>query len=184
MTPGLVVLTSGGFDSALLLHMAKRMNYNPIALLIDYGQKHVRELDAAVKLCDDLQVPFKRMKVDLAQAVDSGLTGTLQGGKYAGLHEMHVPGRNTIFVGLALSLAEAVGATKIWYGANFEDRINEFADCKQDWVLEMNKSLKIAGSYPVELEAPLLGMRKDTIVRMGKLYHDIKEEEVHSGYAV
>ena len=52
--------------------------------------------------------------------VDSGLTGSGEQSRIAASHSHHVPGRNMIFVGLAMSLAESVGATKIWYGANYE----------------------------------------------------------------
>jgi hypothetical protein len=47
----------------------------------------------------------------------------------------------------------------------------------------MNQSLSIAGSFPIELEAPLLGMSKDTIRRWGATF-GIKDEDVHSGYDV
>jgi 7-cyano-7-deazaguanine synthase len=182
MKHDLVILTSGGYDSTLLLHLAKLTGFTPIALLIDYGQKHKRELESGVKLCNLLNIPCRIMSVDL-MGLDSGLTGNLKGSQFEGVHEMHVPGRNTIFVGLALSLAESVGANKIWYGANMEDCINKFPDCMQGWVDAMNQSLKQAGSFPMELEAPLLGMRKDTILRIGKSF-GIKDEDVHSGYAV
>ena len=159
MEHDLVILASGGYDSTLLCHMAKKMDFEPIALSIDYGQKHVRELESAKKSCAKLKIPCKRMTIDFGGAIDSALTGDLESGKYAGVSEFHVPGRNTIFTGLALSLAETVGAKKIWYGANGEDRLNNFADCTQEWVYAMNLALKRAGSYPIELEAPLLGRR-------------------------
>jgi 7-cyano-7-deazaguanine synthase len=181
-THDLVILASGGYDSTVLLHIAKAWGYHPIALLVDYGQKHVRELEAGQRVCDGLGIETWRMTVDLSN-VNSGLTGALHGGQYEGVHAMHVPGRNTIFVGLALSLAESVGARKIWYGANYEDCINRFPDCLQSWVLSMNESLQRGASYPIELEAPLLGLRKETILRWGKSL-GIKEEEVHSGYDV
>jgi 7-cyano-7-deazaguanine synthase len=178
----LVILTSGGYDSTLLLHLAKLTGFTPIALLIDYGQKHIRELESAQRLCDRLEVPYRKMTVSLT-GVESGLTGGMTESLYQGVHSHHVPGRNSIFVGLAASLAEQVGAPKIWYGANMEDCINKFPDCMQGWVDAMNQSLKQADSFPMELEAPLLGMRKDTILRIGKSF-GIKEEDVHSGYAV
>jgi 7-cyano-7-deazaguanine synthase len=182
MKHDLVILTSGGYDSTLLLHLAKLAKFNPISLLIDYGQKHKRELETAEVLCQRLEIPFRLMAVHLGK-INSGLTGDLVESQFEGVHSHHVPGRNTIFVGLAASLAESVGATKIWYGANYEDRINLFPDCYQEWVYDMNQSLKRAGSFPIELEAPLLGMRKDTILRWGASL-GIKEEDVHSGYSV
>jgi 7-cyano-7-deazaguanine synthase len=182
MSHDLVILTSGGYDSTLLLHLAKLAKFNPISLLIDYGQKHKRELQSAEALCQRLEIPFRLMGVHLGK-INSGLTGDLVEGQFEGVHSHHVPGRNTIFVGLAASLAESVGATKIWYGANYSDCVNRFPDCTQNWVYEMNKSLSIAGSFPIELEAPLLGMTKETIHKWGQSL-GIKDEDVHSGYGV
>jgi 7-cyano-7-deazaguanine synthase len=178
----LVVLFSGGYDSTLLMHLAKDTGHNPIALLVDYGQAHKRELTAAVRTCRKLAVPYRQMAVALT-GIDSGLTGSGEQGQYRGVHTHHVPGRNTIFVGLAMSLAESIGATKIWYGANMEDCYNQFSDCTQQWVYAMNSATKTAASYPIELEAPLLGMRKETIQKLGTLL-GVDEADVHSGYAI
>jgi len=177
-----VVLCSGGLDSTLLIHWAKKLKLRPIALLIEYGQRHIRELEKAKETCDRLSVPFTTMTVDLGGAVDSALTGAMVGGRYQGVSEWHVPGRNVIFAGLALSLAESVGARRIWYGANYEDRLNHFPDCYQEWVYQMSLVLQRSASYPVEIEAPLLGMRKDVIKALAES-EGIKEEDVHSGYS-
>jgi tRNA(Ile)-lysidine synthase TilS/MesJ len=67
----LVILTSGGYDSTLLLHLAKLTGFTPIALLIDYGQKHIRELESAQRLCDLMEVPYRKMTVSLT-GVESG----------------------------------------------------------------------------------------------------------------
>lgn len=180
MADKIVVLYSGGMDSTLLLHFAKQCKFEAEALLISYGQKHVRELETAQKICEGMQIPFHVMSIDLGN-INSGLTGDLIGGMYEGVSEWHVPGRNTIFVGMALSLAETIGADKIWYGANMEDRINLFPDCFQEWVHQMSGAVQLGGSRSIELEAPLLGMRKSTIVALAARY-GITEDVVHSGY--
>ncbi len=177
----LVLLYSGGLDSTILLNMAIKLEYLPVALCIDYGQRQRKEIDAARKNCTKLKVGFHLMRVDLGKHINTALTGDKIGGRFEGVSEWHVPGRNTIFVGLALSLAESIGATRIWYGANYEDRINRFPDCYQEWIYAMNKTLSMGASYPVKLEAPLLGMRKDTIQQMAYMF-DVKSGDVHSGY--
>ena len=45
----LVVLYSGGADSTLLLKMAVEMGKKPLALMIDYQQLHIEELEFALK---------------------------------------------------------------------------------------------------------------------------------------
>ena len=43
----IIMLYSGGSDSYLMLHLAKMARKNPYCLLIDYGQKHIKELEYA-----------------------------------------------------------------------------------------------------------------------------------------
>lgn len=181
-TPNLVLLYSGGLDSTLLLKMALQMGYQPIALLVDYGQRHKIELEKAEDNCIQHKVPFVVCHTDLPN-VDSALTGSQKPGMYKGVSEWHVPGRNLIFLGLAASLAESRGINKIWFGPNMEDRNALFVDCYQDWVYYMNKVLERTASIPLELEAPLLGMRKSTIKALAG-YFKIDGSEIWSGYAV
>jgi 7-cyano-7-deazaguanine synthase in queuosine biosynthesis len=112
--------------------------------------------------------------------VSSKLTNG-EGGKYPGVSEWHVPSRNLMFLGIAASVAEDMGVSLIWYGANYEDREHLFPDCYQEWVFHANKLLEINGSMGVKVEAPLSGMQKETIRRMSELYN-ITSEQIHSGY--
>lgn len=47
MNQRVVVLLSGGLDSATVLYQAKAAGYDCYALSFDYGQRHRRELQAA-----------------------------------------------------------------------------------------------------------------------------------------
>lgn len=187
MSDKLVLLYSGGLDSTVLLKMALQFGLEPHCLLINYGQKHVRELDAAVEMCGRLHVPYYEARVELphggGRIINSALTGQNVSGLYEGVSEFHVPGRNTIFVGLAISLAESIRAKKVWFGPNFADCLAKFPDCLQSYVAAINEVTKQAGSFPIEVETPLLGMRKETIKALAKTL-GISDEEVHSGYAV
>lgn len=176
----IVVLYSGGLDSTVLLHLAKHQGYQVTPLLINYGQRHQEELDTAINNCKEMNLIHRIMEVSLFN-IDSGLTGNRVGGTYDGVHPMHVPGRNIIFIGLAASLAESTGATQIWYGANYEDRVNNFPDCSQEFVYHMNEVLSRSASYKITLHAPLLGMRKELVQAMANIF-GIKAEDVFSGY--
>jgi 7-cyano-7-deazaguanine synthase len=177
MSKRIVLLYSGGFDSSLLLSMALKVDYEPLCLLIDYGQIHIDELKYAEKFCQKLKVNHITISVTLPVA--SKLTDG--NAVYDGVSEWHVPSRNMIFVSLAASIAESERISTIWYGPNYEDREALFPDCYQEWVYSVNKVLAINGSAPIVLEAPLLGMSKELIIRLAKSY-GIDNKEVYSGY--
>jgi 7-cyano-7-deazaguanine synthase len=174
----LVLLLSGGLDSALLLEMALELHMNPFCLLINYGQKHVKELEFAKKLCEEKQVEFEIISIKNLNVSSKLIDGTV---KYPGVSEWHVPGRNLMFISIAASVAESYGIPLIWYGANYEDRDHLFPDCYQEWVYATNKVLAINGSAKIQLEAPLLGMDKST-VKMLAHYFGINEKQIFSGY--
>jgi 7-cyano-7-deazaguanine synthase len=113
--------------------------------------------------------------------VDSALTGTGEKGKYQNVSIYNVPGRNSIFLSLALSIAESKGIDTIWYGADFSDRLNLFPDCSQEYIYKINKLFEVAGSKPIKVEAPLLGMTKEFVMEL-LAYFNIKKEDLFSGY--
>jgi 7-cyano-7-deazaguanine synthase len=176
-----VMLYSGGADSLLMLHLAKMAGKNPYCILIDYGQKHIEELEYASKQLTDMKVRYQIIKVD-GLNVTSGLTGELIESRWENVHAMNVPGRNTIFIGLAISVAENMGIDEVWYGPDYSDRINLFPDCYQEYVVRMNEVLEISGVKPIKLVAPLLGMSKELIVQILQNHFGYKMSDMHSGY--
>ena len=177
----MVMLYSGGADSMLMLKLAQMAGKRPFCLLIDYGQKHVAELDFAKQQLDRENISWKIVTVkDLD--VDSGLTGTLNEARWDNVHAMNVPGRNTIFIGLAISTAENMDIDEVWYGPDYSDRINLFPDCYQEYVVRMNEVLAISGVRPIKLVAPLMGMTKELILDILWNHFGISIEDMHSGY--
>jgi len=177
----IVMLYSGGADSALMLRLAQMSGRNPHCILIDYGQRHAEELTYAVNQLREVGVQYQIISIS-GLNIDSGLTGNLKEGQYADVHEMHVPARNTIFIGLAMSVAESMDVDEVWYGPDYSDRIHLFPDCYQDYVVKMNEMMEIAGPKPIKLIAPLLGMSKELILEMLDIFWGIKKTELHSGY--
>ena len=177
----LVMLYSGGADSLLMLHLAKMAGKNPFCLMIDYGQKHIEELEYASRQLTDMEVARDLIKID-GLNVDSGLTGDLHESRWDNVHPMNVPGRNTIFISLAISVAENMGIDEVWYGPDYSDRINLFPDCYQEYVVKMNEVLAISGVRPIKLVAPLLGMSKELILEILEKSFGYKATDMHSGY--
>lgn len=177
----IIMLYSGGADSLLMLKLAKMAGKTPHCLLIDYGQKHVNELEFAKAQLDKEKVTWQIVTIkDLN--VDSGLTGELTEARWDNVHEMNVPGRNTIFIGLAISVAENMDIDEVWYGPDYSDRIHLFPDCYQEYVVKMNEVLAISGVKPIQLVAPLLGMTKELILDILLYQFGINQSQMHSGY--
>jgi len=175
-----VILFSGGADSILMLELAKDFNMTPYCVLIDYEQLHYQELEYAKRYLDKVRTPYRVVKIHGLQ-IQSGLTGAGQKGRFEGVHEMHVPSRNLMFVGVAASIAEDMGCDTVWYGADLSDFDNQFPDCMQHWIGAMNILLQVNGPKPITLEAPLLGMKKETILK-ALFAKGITEKDMFSGY--
>ena len=102
--------------------------------------------------------------------------------RWDNVNEMNVPGRNTIFIGLAISVAENMNIDEVWYGPDHSDRINLFPDCYQEYVVKMNEVLAISGVRPIKLVAPLLGMTKELILDILSSHFGYQKADMHSGY--
>ena len=73
---GIVMLYSGGADSRLMIEIALQAGKRPYCVLIDYGQKHIEELEFSKNQLDSLKISYQVIKID-GLNVNSGLTGNL-----------------------------------------------------------------------------------------------------------
>ena len=177
MKPNLIILFSGGADSALMLEIARDKGLHPYCILVDYDQNNKIELEFAKRYLNELSIPSQIVKL-YGLGLHSGLT-TGEKSLYDGVHEMYVPGRNLMFVSIAASIAESMGIGTIWYGADYSD--SEFPDCTQPWVEQVNSVLDINGSYSITLEAPLEWLTKEQVI-MDLEKRGINMGKVFSGY--
>jgi 7-cyano-7-deazaguanine synthase len=175
MKPKAVVLLSGGLDSATAAAQALADGYEVIALSFRYGQRHERELEAAQRVSRALGVrEHFVVEVNLAQWGGSALTDPnmevpTDGVRPDTIPSTYVPGRNTVFLALALSLAEARGAEAIYLGINAVD-YSGYPDCRPEYLAAMQRVAELATKVGVEgraprLVAPLVRDTKLAIVR-------------------
>ena len=172
--PKAVVLLSGGLDSATAAAQAIADGYELIALSLHYGQRHDRELIAAKRVAEHLGIK-EHFVVDVNlsqwggsaltdQAVDVPITGVQSGV----IPVTYVPGRNTVFLALALSLAEAKGAEAIYLGINAVD-YSGYPDCRPEYLeavqhlATLSSKAGLEGNEP-KLVAPLVMDSKVDIV--------------------
>jgi 7-cyano-7-deazaguanine synthase len=152
--------------------LAREAGYSVVALTIDYGQRHRIELEAAKTIAGQLADRHVVLPLDLRAFGGSALTSDIavpKDGVGEGIPVTYVPARNTIFLSLALGLAEASGARDIFIGVNALD-YSGYPDCRPAFVAEFEKLANIATKAGVEgeriaIRTPLLDMSKADIAR-------------------
>jgi 7-cyano-7-deazaguanine synthase len=167
-----VVLLSGGLDSMVCAGLARERGFSVAALTIDYGQRHRIELDSATAVARRLADRHIVLPLDLRAFGGSALTGDIavpKGGVSEGIPVTYVPARNTIFLSLALALAEASGARDIFIGVNALD-YSGYPDCRREFIDQFEKLANLATKAGVEgqlfnIHAPLIDMTKADIAR-------------------
>lgn len=173
------MLLSGGLDSTTCLAMAKAAGFEPVCLAVSYGQRHAVELDRARKVATAMGVKdFRVVPIDLRAVGGSALTANIPVPKDRGEGEMshgipvtYVPARNTLFLALALGLAEVVGSQDIYIGVNAVD-YSGYPDCRPEFIRAFEALANLATKAGAEgarftIHAPLSGMTKADIIREG-----------------
>ena len=167
-----VVLLSGGLDSMVAAAIAREQGFAVQALTIDYGQRHSVELEAAKQIAARLADEHVVLSLDLTKFGGSALTSDIavpKSGVGDDIPVTYVPARNTIFLSLALGLAEARGARDLFIGVNALD-YSGYPDCRPEFVDAFEKLANLATKAGVEgegftLHAPLQDMTKADIAR-------------------
>jgi len=174
-----VVLHSGGIDSTTILAIAIRDCFEPCVMSFNYGQRHVRELRAASRICEAMEVKQRReITIDLRQFGGSALTGNIEVPKdrteeeiSGGIPVTYVPARNTIFLSYALGWAEVLGAHDIYMGVNVID-YSGYPDCRPEFIEAFERMANLATKAGVEkhhitIHSPLINMTKAEIIKTG-----------------
>src|ERR1700748_3776887 len=171
-----VILLSGGLDSATVLAIARSKGRACHAISFVYGQRHEIELAAARRVAGGIGVDEHVIfPLDLRVFGGSALTADIDVPKDAvgaeGIPITYVPARNTIFLSLALGLAEARDAEEIWIGVNAVD-YSGYPDCRPEFIAAFQQVMLRGTRSGIEhgtprLMAPLLTMTKGEIIRRG-----------------
>jgi len=167
-----IVLLSGGLDSMVCAGLAREAGFAVTALTVDYGQRHRVELEAARAIAAGLAERHIVLPLDLRAFGGSALTSDIavpKEGIGEGIPVTYVPARNTIFLSLALGLAEASGARDIFIGVNALD-YSGYPDCRPEFVQEFQRLANLATKSGIEgdpfaIHAPLLHLTKADIAR-------------------
>ena len=171
-----VILLSGGLDSSTVTGLAKSYKAKIFGLSFDYGQRHKKELDSALTIAKHFEIEeFKVVKIDLSLWGGSSLTDIkkdlpVDGIQLNKIPNTYVPGRNTIFISVALSYAEAINADLIGLGVNALD-YSGYPDCRPDYVKKFQELANLANKRgreenPIKLWTPLIDLNKEDIIQL------------------
>lgn len=174
---GAVVLLSGGLDSYTAAAVARRDGYTLFALTVNYGQRHVRELEAARTIATALGVArHVEIDLDLSRFGGSALTSDLAVPKDRALDAgdipiTYVPARNSIFLTLALAWAETLDVSALVIGVNAID-YSGYPDCRPEFIRAFEQMAALATRAGVEGQAievltPLGDLSKAEIIQLG-----------------
>ena len=177
-----LVLLSGGIDSTLCAVLACKEfgPENVLALSLIYGQKHVKEIEAARDVTEHLGIKDHLIQQlpDIFQGGGSTLVDHNQPNPETtyeqlktrqGVSPTYVPFRNANMLSVATSIALVKGADTIFYGANSEDGRNwAYPDCTPEFNGAMANAIYIGSYMKVRLVTPLQWLTKSEVVALGE----------------
>ena len=182
------VLASGGVDSTTALAQAvERYGAAKVtAVSVLYGQKHIKELEAAEKIASYYGV--EHISVDAAPLFQYSRASLLQGSPEPVPKECYadqlkktqgkapvstcVPFRNGIFLAAAAGIALSLGSEAVIYGAHADDAAGAaYPDCSPAFFEAMAAAVWEGSGRQIRLEAPFLAMNKAAVVEIGLRLH-------------
>lgn len=165
-----VILFSGGLDSTTVLYYAVSKGYDCYCLNFNYGQKHKKEVNNAVKIVGDLGLTIKTVNICLPWDKSALTDKKIKIPNHKVIKDgyvppTYVPGRNTIFLSYAISYAETIKAGSIFLGINAVD-FSSYPDCTGKYIKAMRQVNK-ALNNKIKIIAPLEKLSKAQIIRLG-----------------
>ena len=179
-----LVILSGGQDSTLCLDIATRNpDFDSVsAVTFNYGQRHIRELEAARDVAAFYGVaheivdvgpilqgtsPLTNKAEELEQYADHASMEAIIGDR---VEKTFVPMRNALFLTLAANRAVCMGVTHLFTGVCEADNAN-YPDCRQVFINAQEAAINMALGYGrihpdyINIVAPLMSMSKANSVR-------------------
>jgi len=175
------MLLSGGLDSATTLALARREGFACYALTFRYGQRHDREVAAAVRVARSLgAIEHRVAQIDLGAFGGSALTDAQipvpkdrrDLGGSTEIPATYVPARNTIFLSYALAWAEVLGAFDLFIGVNSTD-YSGYPDCRAEFIAAFENMANLATAAAVQgkgrfrVHTPIIHLTKAQIIQAG-----------------
>jgi len=169
-----VVVLSGGMDSAVLLTFYKALGYEVHTISFDYGQRHRRELESARavahfgKSASHTEVNLSSLGKVLGGSSQTDSSIPVPHGHYTDetMKKTVVPNRNMVMLSIAAGHAMSIKAETLAYGAHGGDHAI-YPDCRPAFAEALAKAIILADWTHVRLAAPFIDMTKAQICSIG-----------------
>lgn len=180
------VLLSGGLDSTVALARAVADRCDEVeGVSVNYGQRHSKEMTFAAKQCADRSLKHTILEIGdlLAGSMLTTAGAAIPDVTYdeiKGVSPTYVPFRNGLLLSIITAYAQKWVSEPqeeespdrrhavIYWGAHAEDAANwAYPDCTPEFIGAMANAIYIGSYQSIRLNAPLMSMKKDEIVRLG-----------------
>ncbi len=174
-----IVLLSGGLDSSVAIYLAKSEGFEVHALSFDYGQKHNKELECAKAIVKEVGATGHNIvTLQLNLWGGSSLTDSkmdVEDGDVTrtDIPQTYVPARNMVFLSVAASYAEAIGAQDIFIGVSEVD-YSGYVDCREEFIRSMEQTINkgtVMGAElgkKISLHTPFINKSKAEEIKLGE----------------
>ncbi|EGI76866.1 7-cyano-7-deazaguanine synthase QueC [Hylemonella gracilis] len=193
-----LVLFSGGQDSTTCLAHALSRYERVETIAFDYRQRHVVELDARLRVLDELRRAYPHWASRLGQdhLLDVAVLGAVSETSLTretefqmqanGLPNTFVPGRNLLFLTLAAAVAYRRDLQVLVTGV-CETDFSGYPDCRDDTMKAMQLALSLGMDKRLLIETPLMWIDKAETWRLaetlgGKRLVELIVEHTHTCY--
>ena len=168
-----VITLSGGLDSTVLLYALLKQGAEVFPVVVNYSQRHLREIAHAMGLCNALDLPPVVLSLGGFAALARGSsqtddTVTVPYGHYADqtMRQTVVPNRNMVLLSLAAAYAVSLKADFVAYGAHSGDHAI-YPDCRSQFVEAVGEAIYQGNYHTPRMLAPFLAISKANIVALG-----------------
>ena len=175
-----VVLLSAGLDSTVSLAYGVKTLEVVLGITFNYGQKaYQKEIEQSRQILahygipqEVVELPFlqKITKTSLVKSdeeIPTNIDLSDNDQTKNSMAKVWVPNRNGVFINIAASYAESLGAKYIITGFNAEEA-KTFSDNSREFVLSINSALKYSTQNQVEVISFTQNLEKDEIYRLGE----------------
>ena len=169
----IVLVLSGGMDSAVLLYHLLDAGHTLKTLSVNYGQRHVREIESAAALSERVGVEhriadLRSINPLLGSNSLSSAEIEVPEGHYAeeSMKQTVVPNRNMIMLSVAVGWALALQFDAVAYGAHSGDHAI-YPDCREEFAQALDEAVGLCDWQGMQLMRPFVELDKGAIAQRG-----------------